>query len=161
MVDGNWPEAERRPFSYRPKHTIVTIPLKTVVAVSITRRFYLSIVRVVVGYLPSCTRDVLSYVRTVYDAEIRANKRFRLVRRFLPLRSRLAIISVVFFTYIARGRYKDDGYTYLNNGTRSTPVTTEIEASSRVSIVSLTRTKPGVRVVKPLPPFTHHQTLCK
>jgi len=35
MVDGNWTDAEKRPFSYRPKHTIITIPLKTVITVSV------------------------------------------------------------------------------------------------------------------------------
>ncbi|VVC25412.1 EGF-like, conserved site,EGF-like domain [Cinara cedri] len=42
MVDGNWTEAERRPFSFRPKmHTIVTIiPLKTVITVSTRRTSY-------------------------------------------------------------------------------------------------------------------------
>ncbi|XP_025412347.1 uncharacterized protein LOC112684855 isoform X2 [Sipha flava] len=37
MVDGKWTDADRRPFSYRPKHTIVTIPLKTVITEQSTR----------------------------------------------------------------------------------------------------------------------------
>ncbi|XP_050536854.1 uncharacterized protein LOC126903015 isoform X5 [Daktulosphaira vitifoliae] len=37
MVDGTWGDMERRPFAYRPKHTIVTIPLKTVITESVTR----------------------------------------------------------------------------------------------------------------------------
>ncbi|KAF0770473.1 protein spitz-like isoform X3 [Aphis craccivora] len=37
MVDGNWTDAEKRPFSYRPKHTIITIPLKTVITEQSTR----------------------------------------------------------------------------------------------------------------------------
>lgn len=45
MVDGNWSDAERRPFSYRPKHTIVTIPLKTVITVSILFKYYVPTIR--------------------------------------------------------------------------------------------------------------------
>jgi len=37
MVDGNWADTERRPFSYRPKHTVVTIPLKTLITEQSTR----------------------------------------------------------------------------------------------------------------------------